>query len=533
MSASREQRGLCGADFSSCFPTVRAAEGATLRSDATSYGTEKIPAQDAEYKCAVPGAKSTQSRRVLAEFIGTLLLTFSFGTSAQFSDVEFSGAAGALSLTGLTYTFAGVSGAHFNPAISLLLGLSGKMPWHEAISYIIAQSLAAATSGSLLLLFGIYEPLGIVPDFPELNGIDLTAEVIFTTMLCLVHAGVLYTASNNPKGDQNHFFGFAVGLVPVAATYSVGPHHLMGLNPASSAALGLSGIRHNGLFWSSWRVMAQLGAAFIAAVVLALCRPGEFGCPNLTLQNTNVPSAMIGPVFAEFTGTFFVVFAFCLGLVQHSLGTGLAVGAAYAALSYAFVDMSCHFSPAITLSVAFAGRRMLGMRFAMVYVAAQFCAALAAGAVAGVLHRIGKFSWTNQGLRAYGSYTWWAVCAAEFIFALVVAWTALVVFTKRSRHKSSSWKFMQGIAVGSALAVAEIATGGISGGIGSPAVAAGVAMEALVCHLSPKQDVPPWTNVIWYVAMQLTGSCFGTLTFALIFPEEFMSGPLVARGPDE
>jgi len=524
MVPSREQRGLCGADFSACFPAAR--EGTSLRP--TSYGTERMPAKEAD-KCAVPGARSTQSRRILAEFVGTFLLTFSFGSSAQFSDIEFSGAAGALSLTGLTYTFAGVSGAHFNPAVSLLLGLSGKMPWHEAMSYIMAQSLAAGMSGSLLLLFGIYEPLGILPKFPELNGMDITVDVVFTTMLCLVHAGVLYTASNNPKGDQNHFFGFAVGLVPVAATYSIGPNHLMSLNPALSFALGLSGIRHSGLFWSLCHISSQFGAAFIAAVVLALCRPGEFGCPNLTLQSAHVPAGIVGPLCAEFTGTFFIVFAFCLGLVQHSLGIGLAVGAAYAALSYAFVDMSCHFNPAITLSVAFAGRRMLGMRPAMLYVAAQFSAALVAGAVVGILHRIGKFSWTNQGLRAYGAYTWWAVCAAEFIFALVVAWTALVVFTKRSRHKSSSWKFMQGIAVGSALAVAEIATGGISGGIGNPAVAAGVTMEALVCHQSPKQDIPMWTNVFWYVAMQLAGSCMGTLTFALIFPEEFMSGPLVAR----
>mmetsp|Transcript_63367 Transcript_63367/g.151210 ORF Transcript_63367/g.151210 Transcript_63367/m.151210 type:complete len:527 (-) Transcript_63367:28-1608(-) len=502
-------------------------EEASLQPDTVGYGTEQAAERmEPLGKVAVPGKTSSRSRRLLAEFIGTLLLTFSYGTTAQFSSQGYAGASMALCLASITYAFANISGANFNPAISLLLGSTGKLHWDEATSYMIAQFAAASASGGLMLLFGLLEPVGIQPDFPTLDITGIVAEGLFTTMLLIVHAGVLFTVSNNPKGDQNHFYGMAIGLVPVAATYSTGSFHLISLNPANSLALGISGIIQSGLLWAAWHILIQFASAFVAMVLLAMSRPSEFGCPS-QLQNMQVPGVLFGLVGTEVTGTFMVVLTFSIGSVQHSTGIGLATGAAYAALSYAFRDISGHFNPVITLAIACGGRKKLSFNVASLFIMGQLIAGGVAGIVAGVVHRSGHFYWITGGLKPQSTYTWWAVIAAELIFSSTIAFVALVVLTAKARHRSSSWKFVQGVAVGAGVAVAEIAAGSISGGTANPAAALSIEIESVLC--SPYQERPPLLNILWYSASQLGGGMLGTLLFALVFPEEFMSGPLASH----
>jgi arsenate reductase len=97
-------------------------------------------------------------RKVLAEFIGSLLLTalvIGSGIAAQrlSTDVGLrlleNAAATAAGLYALILVFGPVSGGHFNPVVSLVDAAFGGLTWREAAAYIPAQ-VAGCVSGAVL-----------------------------------------------------------------------------------------------------------------------------------------------------------------------------------------------------------------------------------------------------------------------------------------------------------------------------------------------------------------------------------------------
>lgn len=105
-------------------------------------------------------------RRLLAEFIGTALLlaaivgsgimaTNLFGANAGLALLA-NAAATAGALYALIAAFAPISGAHFNPAVTLTMRLRGELDTREAAAYVLAQTLGAA-AGVLLAhaMFGL------------------------------------------------------------------------------------------------------------------------------------------------------------------------------------------------------------------------------------------------------------------------------------------------------------------------------------------------------------------------------------------
>src|SRR5471032_888589 len=94
--------------------------------------------------------------KLSAEFLGTFWLVFGGCGSAVLAaafpqlGIGFVGVALAFGLTVLTMAYAvgGISGGHFNPAVSLGLAIAGRFEWRELIPYWIVQvvsGLAAAT----------------------------------------------------------------------------------------------------------------------------------------------------------------------------------------------------------------------------------------------------------------------------------------------------------------------------------------------------------------------------------------------------
>ena len=101
----------------------------------------------------------TLSRRILAEALGSLLLAATVIGSGIMAERLASGnaAIALLANTGATVavlaaliTLLGpLSGAHFNPAVSLAMGLRRRLPWSDAVAYVIAQ-VAGCCAGALL-----------------------------------------------------------------------------------------------------------------------------------------------------------------------------------------------------------------------------------------------------------------------------------------------------------------------------------------------------------------------------------------------
>ena len=144
-----------------------------------------------------PGCGPTATRRHqrlkahLAEFIGTFALVF-FGCGAIANGLPPTAVALAFGLVIaiMIYAFGHVSGAHFNPAVSVGFAIGGHLPWPRVASYAAVQITGAAT-GALLLRasLGPHADLGVT----QPAGSDAQAfvwEVVLTFFLMLVITAV-------------------------------------------------------------------------------------------------------------------------------------------------------------------------------------------------------------------------------------------------------------------------------------------------------------------------------------------------------
>src|SRR6476469_1489639 len=105
-------------------------------------------------------------RRLGAELLGTFWLTFAGCGSAVLAagfpqlGIGFLGVAFAFGLAVLTMAYAvgGISGGHFNPAVTLGLSLARRFEWRDVLPYIVTQVVAATVAAGCLLAIAEGKP---------------------------------------------------------------------------------------------------------------------------------------------------------------------------------------------------------------------------------------------------------------------------------------------------------------------------------------------------------------------------------------
>jgi glycerol uptake facilitator-like aquaporin len=211
--------------------------------------------------------KITLARRVVAEFLGTALLVAAVVGSGIMGD-RLAGSNLALALlantvaTGaalvaLILTFGPISGAHFNPGVTLVDALEGGLPWSETSHYILGQILGGAAGAiSANLMFGL--PFVSFSQHARSGPTQVFSEFIATFGLLSVIWGCSRLRSS--------VVAFAVGAYITAAYWFTSSTSFA--NPAVTLARTLSntfsGIRPTDvpLF-----LLAQLAGAFTATIV--------------------------------------------------------------------------------------------------------------------------------------------------------------------------------------------------------------------------------------------------------------------------
>jgi len=228
------------------------------------------------------------SRKLAAEFFGTFWLVFGGCGSAVLAatfpqlGIAFVGVALAFGLTVLTMAYAvgGISGGHFNPAVTLGLALAGRFHWSELVAYWLAQLIgglaAAATlyviaSGAPNFAAGAFASNGYGELSPGHYGMMscLVAEVVLTAGFLIVILGS--TSKAAPAGFAPIAIGLALTLIHLVSI----PVTNTSVNPARSTAVALfaqtGALPQLWLFW----VAPLLGGALGALIWKMLLTPGE------------------------------------------------------------------------------------------------------------------------------------------------------------------------------------------------------------------------------------------------------------------
>jgi glycerol uptake facilitator-like aquaporin len=215
------------------------------------------------------------SRRLIAEGLGTAILVATVVGSGIMAE-QLAGGNQAIALLGNTIptgailvvliTILGpVSGANFNPAVTLVFATRGETPWSEVVPYIVIQCVGAVLGTVLAHLMFDLAPLAIGIKARSGPSQWLAEAVATFTLVLTILGGLRYAPSAIP---------WLVGLVITAAYWFTASTSFA--NPAVTLARGFTttfagiAINHVPAF-----IIAQLIGALIGAVVSTILFPSD------------------------------------------------------------------------------------------------------------------------------------------------------------------------------------------------------------------------------------------------------------------
>jgi aquaporin Z len=211
--------------------------------------------------------------KYIAEFIGTFFLVLTIGCTGIGAGAGVI-APLAIGAALMVMVFAGghISGAHYNPAVTVSVFIRGKVNAGDVGPYMVAQLAGAAIAAIVVTKF-LRAGVAVTAISPHV-GPALLAEFLFTFALVYV----VLNAATAEGTSGNSFYGLAIGMTVMTGAFAVGDISGGAFNPAVALGICLLGI-------SKWEnIWIYLLADFAAAVVAALI----FQIINLPMQTTPI-----------------------------------------------------------------------------------------------------------------------------------------------------------------------------------------------------------------------------------------------------
>jgi MIP family channel proteins len=217
------------------------------------------------------------SAKLLAEFVGTFAFVFIgagaaavVGTGAGLNGIGAIAFAHGLTIMVFAFAYGGLSGAHFNPAVTVGVLAARAMSVGEAVGYIISQLVGGVVAALLLraVLGGVATGLGR----PELaqhvalgaTTLTITPEAGFVIEAVLAFILVIVVLTTAVSRSAGNFAPIAIGMAVALNIMMAGSLTGANFNPAIS--LGPMVATNN--FTDAWLyVIAPIVGALVAAVV--------------------------------------------------------------------------------------------------------------------------------------------------------------------------------------------------------------------------------------------------------------------------
>ncbi len=204
-------------------------------------------------------------RKLVAEFIGTFFLTLTICmTSYAKVSADLQPLAIGVVLTGLIYAGGYISGAIFNPAVTVAIWLRGRLILKEAVGYMAAQFLGGVAAALLTMVLTSAKPIAFpISSPPQYFALmpAVVAEILGTFALCWVILNVATSKST----ENNSFYGIAIGFTVAGLIYTLGSVSGSVFNPAVAIALNIAQLSNWVNIWIYF--VGGFGGAVLASYV--------------------------------------------------------------------------------------------------------------------------------------------------------------------------------------------------------------------------------------------------------------------------
>ena len=149
-------------------------------------------------------------KEYIMELIGTMFLVLSIALTGNPLAIG-------MMLMAIVYIGGNISGAHYNPAVTLAVWMRGKLESKKIFGYMVSQ-LAGAFAGSL-----IYHSLsGKTLVISAGSGVALWQSVLVEALFTFVLCSVILQVATSKKFEGNHIYGLAIGLTLAACAFAGG-----------------------------------------------------------------------------------------------------------------------------------------------------------------------------------------------------------------------------------------------------------------------------------------------------------------------
>lgn len=407
----------------------------------------------------------------VCEFVGTFMLVFTVGCNVITGQAVWGVTSIACCLMVSIYAMGSISGANFNPAVTLALFMLGKMPGSKAGIYMACQITGGIVGGlSYAALF--WEVFNLQPSPGYGFFQTMFAEMAYTFMLVFV---VLNTAASKMAEKQpNQYFGLAIGFCVVAGGYGAG--HISGgcFNPAVALGIDISSAAV-GLGWCFVYAFFEFIGAALAVVAFKMCRPEERDQDAPFDPSTN-KYELGSKLTSEFLGTYFLVLTVGLNVIGGSKAPVWSIGCSLMCMIFALGSVSgAHFNPAVTIAIKLSGRDIISAQEAGAYIGIQLFAGICGGLSYGKMTAHFGEWFKSFPLDPGAGHGWFEAAFAEILFTFLLAYVVLSVATVKSPLSEYF-----GLAIGACVIAGGYAIGAVSGGSLNPAVSWGISSSHIL-----------------------------------------------------
>src|SRR6201992_4331507 len=186
---------------------------------------------------AVPAPQwGVATRKYAVEVIGSFFLTFAVGVAVLTGSVFTPLAAGAMLMV-MVYAGGHISGAHYNPAVTLAALVRRRIGIGDAAAYWVAQVVGGVVAAAIAR--AVVKPASVktLTLAGHAEAAAAVVELLITFALCYVVLNVA-TSKDQPN---NGFFGLAIGFTVAAGAFAVGGISGGAFNPAVALRRGTAG----------------------------------------------------------------------------------------------------------------------------------------------------------------------------------------------------------------------------------------------------------------------------------------------------